>query len=659
MPIRTRFAHKSIFHKKILAILAIFLITAVVTVGGFVIAEILDVSQPIEIEKNTELTYYLHVKYDGVDVSGTESSDSQMANVQSDRILVTDTLPKGLTFKGFVTSADGSFGAFSRADSSVSCGGHVIDDSPEGSSATEGSWDTEHKNFQYHGLHYNEDTRLVSFYVEHLKAGCQIDVGIITQTPATVDDLDTPEPETRRDFYNTAFAQEGGITARSNTVHVFMGELNVQKYKVYYHYTNPQNVPDGAPELPEEAEYVKNSSVVIEPDLELDGYDFTGWTTNDVTVPTGSNVFTITNEVHFYGDFIAKVNPTTYHVYYEVRTEDPTNDPLPIWAIAPRSGEYEAGDEVTVDSTIAGIYDGYEFSGWLKQADGTATNSKPTTAAGTGFIMPEHDVYIYGYYKRKSYTVTYQFEGSIIPDNADELLPEVETHYPGETVTTAANPTAPSGYRFLGWYKGETFKMPEEDIIIYGEWGLQSGSFEPLISKSVVDPQPSYTAEDTVTFKVTLCNTANHEIHDVILQEQLAGAKFTTDGATLYAYDSANHAPTGTGSALSVTLAADSIIRINSIAAESCGVVYSTFDILTVAEEDVTNTVEMIGALADNNYNLDTSHPYVATADFHIAQLNEPPVPSGAASKNMFIFLGLVIIAIAGGGVVILNRRKS
>ena len=73
----------------------------------------------VELGLNTTLTYYLTVQEDGVDVDGVESSDTQMANVSSGRINVTDRIPDGLVFKGFVTTADGKIGAVSRADGSV------------------------------------------------------------------------------------------------------------------------------------------------------------------------------------------------------------------------------------------------------------------------------------------------------------------------------------------------------------------------------------------------------------------------------------------------------------------------------------------------------------------------------------------------------------
>ena len=658
MPNHNRLAQKSNFHKKILASIAVLFITAVVTVGSFVLAEILNPDESIEIEKDTELTYYLHVKYDGVDVTGVESNDDTKAEVLSDRIKVTDVIPKGLTFKGFVTSSNGTFGSVLRNNSSIACAGRVYDDTPDEQTDT-GIWDAGNLNYHYHGLHYNETTREVSFYVERLQAGCQLTIGIITQTPSKVDDDETPDiVETRRDFYNTAFAQESLINARSNTVHVFMGDPSTPKYHVYYRYdTNNGEPPAGASDLlPTDAEYTKGAPVAVEPNLELENYDFFGWESANVTPTNG--VFTMpSSDVYFYGYFAPKATVPTYNVIYEIRSTDPVNDPLPEWATSatPRTRSYEAGEEVAVDSTEAGTFDGYVFSGWLKSADGTASNNQAEMSkAGVGFVMPAHDVYIYGYYSRKTYKVTYQFEGSVIPDNADSLLPAEETHYAGEIVTTAPNPTA-DGYRFLGWYKSDTFRMPEEDVVIYGEWGIQAGEFEPIIEKAIVDPQTAYQAEDVINFKVTLCNTATYDIHDVIIQEQLEGAKFTTDGASFIRRDEG----VVTSTPISVTLPADSIIRIDSIPGSHCAVVYSSYQENNVNERDVTNTVEMIGALADNDFNLNTSHPYIASVTFHVAETVDPGVPTGVEHKNLFIFIGLVIIAVAGGGVVILNRRKS
>ena len=638
---RNRFAHKSVFHK-VFAIIAVLVIaTSFVVIAIITRAEVLE--DGVEVEKNTELTYYLHVKYDGVDVSGVQSSDQVTAEVLSDRIKVTDVLPKGLTFKGFVTSPNGTFGAVSRADSSVACAGHVLDDTDDvdpKDGTYVGAWNG--TEFYYHGLHYDSTTRLVSFYVERLKAGCVLDIGIITQTPATVDDPETQEVEIRRDFYNTAYAKEGDITARSNTVHVWMGSLVANEHQVTYTYTG--DVPTGAPALPAVATYAKDASVLVEQEPHLDGYTFSGWTTSSQGVTVSNGLFEMPdNDVIFVGNWVVNTNPVVdYQVHYTVYGATKADEP-PSWAIAPKTRRYTAGTEVSTDSTEEGMFDGYHFSGWLWE-DPTTHQEVPV---GTGFVMPAANVEIWGYYERVSYTVTYQFEGAIIPPNAESLLPATQSYYPGETVTTAANPTA-TGYRFLGWYKGETFKMPEENVIIYGEWGYQNGTFAPTIAKEVVGDQASYIYGDTVQFKITLCNTASYEIHDVILQEHLDGAAFQ-NGAT----------SSLSNVTLETTLPADSILRINSIPANSCAITYASYVVRTGEQQTITNTVEMIGALADDNNNLDTTRDYTASDTFDVDAYTEPDPQTGVNIKNTLVFIGLVIITVIGGSVVILNRKRA
>ena len=97
----------------------------------------------VRVDTDAELTYYLNVKEDGVDASGIESSDSQMADIRGGRINVTDKLPDGLIFQGFVTTPDGTFGAISRSDNSIQCPGKVIDDTNEETLDT-GTWNNAH-----------------------------------------------------------------------------------------------------------------------------------------------------------------------------------------------------------------------------------------------------------------------------------------------------------------------------------------------------------------------------------------------------------------------------------------------------------------------------------------------------------------------------------
>ena len=103
---------------------------------GYTFAEILD--NGVEVELNSELIYYLSVKYDGIDVLGRASSDSAVAEVNSGVIYVEDKIPEGLTFDGFVTTENGSIGSVERNNPLVPCTGIVINDTSD--TGNSGAW---------------------------------------------------------------------------------------------------------------------------------------------------------------------------------------------------------------------------------------------------------------------------------------------------------------------------------------------------------------------------------------------------------------------------------------------------------------------------------------------------------------------------------------
>ena len=113
--------YRRIFSQKQKLVALAFVAFLGIILSGFVasvIAEALD--NDVQVEPDSELTYYLKVKYDGVDKEGVQSNDATMAKINSGRIKVTDKIPDGLTFKSFVTSDNGSIGAVS-AVSQILC----------------------------------------------------------------------------------------------------------------------------------------------------------------------------------------------------------------------------------------------------------------------------------------------------------------------------------------------------------------------------------------------------------------------------------------------------------------------------------------------------------------------------------------------------------
>lgn len=500
---------------------------------------------------NSDLTYYIDVIYDGKDATAVSSSDTVTANVNSDYIYVEDKLPDGLTFKNFVTTSDGTIGAVKRSDGS-SCPGYVVGDSA--------------------GLVYDDTTRTVSFKVKNLQAGCKLTVGIVTTTPSL--------PSGKRlDFYNTAFARENNFTFKSNTVHVFMGDEEATLYTVTYKYTG--TVPDGAP-VPEVGSYSEGTTVGVEANPTIAGYTFSGWSTSDVTV--SNNSFTMPSKnVTFTGSFTAK---TKYSVSYSI------SGTLPEGFVAPTTKSYGAGDDVVLDTLKVGdVINGYRFLGWSSTVD----------LSDGIFQMPSSNVTIVGRFEQIKYTVSYQFQGAVIPSNADSLLPASATYAPGEIVTVASEPVA-SGYKFLGWYKSATFEMPEEDVVIYGEWMRFSGYFVPTITITIPNQKSIYQNGEVVNFQITVKNNASIAINDVMVQDYLDGATFNTGS--------------------NYTILSDSIAKISTIAAGGSVTLTAKFSATGDVAKDFVNTVELTGAIADNYYYLDTSKDYKVSASFKVANVD-------------------------------------
>lgn len=501
---------------------------------------------------NSDLTYYIDVIYDGKDATAVSSSDTVTANVNSDYIYVEDKLPDGLTFKKFVTTSDGTIGAVKRSDGS-SCPGYVVGDSA--------------------GLVYDDTTRTVSFKVKNLQAGCKLTVGIVTTTPSL--------PSGKRlDFYNTAFARENNFTFKSNTVHVFMGDEEATLYTVTYKYTG--TVPDGAP-VPEVGSYSEGTTVGVEANPTIAGYTFSGWSTSDVTV--SNNSFTMPSKnVTFTGSFTAK---TKYNVSYSI------SGTLPEGFVAPTTKSYGTGDDVVLDTLKVGdVINGYRFLGW--------TSTTVDLSDGI-FQMPSSNVTIVGKFEQIKYTVSYQFQGAVIPSNADSLLPASATYAPGETVTVASDPVA-TGYKFLGWYKSETFEMPEEDVVIYGEWMRFSGYFVPTITITIPSQKAIYQKGEVVNFQIVVKNNASIAINDVMVQDYLDGATFNTGS--------------------NYTLLSDSIAKIGTIAAGGSVTLTAKYTAGSDVVKDYVNTVELTGAIADNYYYLDTSKDYKVSANFKVANVD-------------------------------------
>ena len=575
----------AVFGAAFLALLTIGIVCAIISYRH---SQAEQIANGIRVEEDSELDYYLDVKYDGIDRNGTQSSDSQKVEVRSGIMSVTDKLPDGLIFQGFVETSNGAIVAHSAGNSTGGCAGAVIDDTGDVT-----GWNAGETEYVWHGLHYEKATDTVSFKVKNVMAGCVVTVGVRTKTPTL------RAGEKRRDFYNYASSIEDYSNMNSNLTHHWIGkDDDSTKYAVRYTFTG--DVPNGA-KLPAEQEYSEGSVVSVAMDPSVNGYSFSGWSTSDAAISDGK--FTMpASDVTLVGSFTVK---TKYDVTYKIETEAPEA------YLPPAKKSYSAGDSVELDTTQAGwVYGGYRFLGW--------TFDRMVVENGR-FTMPEANVTIHGSFEKISYTVNYAFLGDIKPSNWESLLPASQTQYPGDEVHLAAAPSA-AGYEFLGWMTEDGFEMPEENVTVYGKWAsLGQGIFKPEIEQTIVNPQDKYYADDEVKFKITVKNTANYKLKNVNVFVDQKGTTFD---------DSSDS---------SVELKSSHLAQIDSLDPGEMKELRASYDVHEDYETTIENPVELLSASADNHA-MDTSttamRGYRKVATFNTGVRGSDPTPDPNPDPN-------------------------
>ena len=502
------------------------------------------------IAQNTDLVYYLEVVYDGIDKNVKISSDTAISKVYSDYIYVEDRLPEGLEFVRFVTSDDGSVGAVKRSDN-TSCQGYVVGNKS--------------------GLKYDPRTKLVSFKIKNLQAGCKLTVGIVTRTPRVV-------KNDRMDFYNTISVHDKTTFAYTNLEHVFMGN-DSPLHAVYYKYEG--DVPTNVSSAPEGFGYSEGSLVEVLGDVKVDGYTFSGWKSKDVEV--NNNTFVMPNSsVTFTGRFTKN---NKYRINYELIGDRPDN------YVLPSEKNYYSNSDVKLDSLTKGdTIDDYVFNGWT--ASCTCGDIK---ILDNIFTMPDCNVTISGSFTRKKYAVSYRFRGDDIPDNYLELLPKTKYYSKGDRVKVESNPVA-SGYKFLGWLSSKEFDMEEENVVIYGQWMKLYGYFTPSISMDIINKQEFYHHKDIIKFRILVKNNDDFNINDIMVKSNLDGFKFTKNN--------------------NYRVLNDNNVKINNIKENEAIYLYGTYEVNDELNKVITNEIQIIGGIADNNYYLNDRVKYKTSADF-------------------------------------------
>lgn len=261
--------------------------------------------------------------------------------------------------------------------------------------------------------------------------------------------------------------------------------------------------------------YWHGDTVTIAKGPAKDGYDFTGWTTDDVTIGENDTFEMPKQNVTLKASWTKNTKTLTITKTWEGTTEKPT---VTFQLTQARKGEENATVYQTFE--LDGIVDtganGVEKEAWkatievpVKDTDGTEFkySVKETKIGGTSIGAGAFNVtgtnptddsrYIIGtwsvnssgrppegtwtftnkYTPKPQYTLTYEFVGEDKPEGAN--APAAESLYENQQ-THLAEVNVPDGWSFDGWYTNEgctegnkvtsPYTMPGSNMTLYGKW---------------------------------------------------------------------------------------------------------------------------------------------------------------------------------------------
>ncbi len=284
----------------------------------------------------------------------------------------------------------------------------------------------------------------------------------------------------------------------------------INYYNVEYKYEG--DVPENAPAVPDKESYEEGTNVIVENAPSVDGYIFSGWSTEDADITNGN--FDIHNNVTIIGTWTK-----LYNVTYEYEGVVPENAPA-----VPDKESYKAGTIVDVEN--APSLEGYTFSGW---------STSDATVADGEFTMPEKDVLLKGKWtKINYYNVEYKYEGDV-PANAP-AVPNKESYEEGTNVIVENAPSV-DGYKFLGWTSKDAnisngnFDI-HNNVTIIGRWEILPG---PVTSITAPDKLTLVLGQDSVLEAYVNSNAVNKGLYFISNNEDIVKidetGKMTTVGA--------------------------------------------------------------------------------------------------------------------------------
>ncbi len=266
-------------------------------------------------------------------------------------------------------------------------------------------------------------------------------------------------------------------------------------------------------------------------------------------------------------------------ITYKIQGDYPKNYKIP------QSETHLAGTTIKINSLKKGkVIKGYRFLGW-------EYNHKQIQ--NEQLKMPRKDIQLIGSFEKQKYQVSYAFQGEIIPQNANDLLPKEKSYTVEDTVQTNEKLVS-YGYHFLGWSEEETFKMPDHDIKIYGQWVKENGTFPLEIYQTIEQMQNNYQKGEEVKIKITVENKNEFPVYDVMIKLNDSGVIFTEEQNKIK----------------------ENIMKIPKMNAKEKLELKAEYKVNSNERKKITSTVTIADAKADNDYYLDRQNNYEATTNF-------------------------------------------
>jgi hypothetical protein len=563
------------------------------------------------INEDSNFIYYIEVKYNEIHGNGH-------GLYSSDSIHVEDTLPEGLTFVEFIP--------FKNQNTCYNVLG-----SPS----------------------YNEQTRKIICDLNYMYSGCTFKLGVIVKTGTT---------NLRTDYYNTAKTNYRNKEYYSNTAHTYIGNENASLHSVNYSFAGISN--DLLNSVIPEKSYSEGQEVTLEEPEEVFGYNFIGWSSNDVTITDGRFIMPNKN-VTIVGTY-EFLNIPKHKVTFRIEGDGPKS------FVLPKEREYYYNDKVKLVTIISGdafshIFDDEYMLFDVKYSDNVVDYNYK------GFSMPDSDVTISLIFEKVPYAIGYNFIGKIIPIDAelpkstinyiDHILDDeyyyrlhvlenydhsyllyfsqgnninnnpsntdnsvlygMSLHFYGDKVnlikdyksTTCINLETNTNVkcRFLGWLYNDEFNMPSRHLNIYGTWMEITGTFEPEIKVEVTNKKDFYKKGETVQFKTTITNTSDVDIKDLVVENKFKDQVFVENDK--YTVN-------------------DDLITIKEIKANESINLYSTYVVGENTNREFTNELEIISASAEGGYYLENSD-YTASTNFETRKTGDnTPVDNTNNTEN-------------------------